>query len=304
MRRKKRGLSFKSQQTAKNRNSVFLAVTLICFSLIIGSLSLLMLLRHYDYDLGNIVKQTERVTTTESDISHTQEPDLTGQATLLFVHISEDRKDIRSIFYIKAELDSLSIKVMPISPLKNVTQNGKTATILKSFSDFGIEGIALAAEAIVGYPADRYVVMTDAGLLNALKYLGDLSYERSERLKYKTDELVLDIPKGEQFLSPDTVLRLTKYNTIIYKGASSKENAEILSFAIKSYFNEKLAKKSELYFSTLINYAESDITAVDFMNARRKLERFAESADNIKIEVVDKLAKEEASSYETTEVSQ
>ena len=90
MRRKKRGLSFKSQQTAKNRNSVFLAVTLICFSLIIGSLSFLMLLRHYDYDLGNIVKQTERVTTTESDISHTQEPDLTGQATLLFGHISED----------------------------------------------------------------------------------------------------------------------------------------------------------------------------------------------------------------------
>lgn len=292
MRRNRKGLSFKSQQTAKNKNSVFLAVTLICFSLIIGSLSFLLFLRHYDYDLGNIVKQKNESTTTETDVSQTEEMDLTGQATLLFVHISEDKKEIRSIFYINVELDALMIKILPISPLENVTQNGRTVTILKSFSDLGVEGITSTVAAFTGRTADRYVIMTDLNLLNTLKYLGDLSYERSERLKYKTDELVLDIPKGEQFLSPDTVLRLTKYNTIIYKGKSSNENAEILSFAIQSFFNDKFAKNSEAYFKNLINYTESNITAVDFVGVKRKLECFALSADSIKVEIVDRLEDE------------
>ncbi|HZK20678.1 MAG TPA: hypothetical protein VFC76_00215 [Oscillospiraceae bacterium] len=301
MKRNRKGLSFESQQTAKNKNKVFLAVTLVCFSLIIGSLSFLMLLRYYDYDLGNIVKQTKTDTTTESDVSETQQQVLMGKASFLFAHISEDRKEIRSIFYIKVEPQSQSIKVLPISPLENVSQNGKIETMLKSFTSLGVQGIKTAAEAFVGDTADRYVIMTDTNVLNALKYLGDLSYTQKEKLKYKTDELVLDIPKGEQLLSPDTVLRLAKYNTIIYKGESSNKNALLLPFAVKSYFNDKFAKNSESYFSTLINYTESDITAVDFMNAKSSLEHFAQSDDIIKIEVVDSLIKEGTSQNSTAE---
>lgn len=289
----RKGLNFKSQKTAKNRNGVFLAVTLICFSLILGALSFLMLLRHYDYDLKNMVRETQSAQHSEENTTLTQGVTLSGQATFLFAHISDDKTEVRSVFYIKADLDNRLISILPISPLESDFTGGAGTTLLKSLSDLGAD--------VAGYKADRYILITDSGLLNALKYLGDLRYEQSEKLIYKTDDLVLDIPKGEQLLSPDTVLRLTKYNYIKYKGASSQENAKVLTYAINTFFNKGFAEKSESYFSNLINHVQSDITAVDFAASRKLVEALAQSMDSVSVTVTDSLLPENSLSQSETE---
>lgn len=293
MLKNRKGLNFESQKTAKNRNGVFLAVTLICFSLILGALSFLMLLRHYEYDLKNIVRETQSAPSFETQTAQTQGVTLFGQATFLFAHTSDDKTEIRSVFYIKADLDGRQISILPVSTLEGAFADGTGTALLKSLSDLG--------EKAAGYKADRYILITDSGLLNALKYLGDLRYEQSEKLIYKTDDLVLDIPKGEQLLSPDTVLRLTKYNYIRYKGDASRENAKVLTYAINTYFNKEFAEKSESYFSNLINYVHSDITAVDFAASRRLAEALARSMDSVSVTVTDSLRPEDPHSQSETE---
>lgn len=285
----RKGLNFENQKMSKNRNRAFLAITLICFALILGALSFFVLLSHYDYDLSNIVRESESTTLSETEPSETQAAELSGKASFLFVHMSDDKTDIRGAFYIKAVLDDMTISILPISPYESVSVNGEKTTLMKGFADFGIEGLVSGAESFARYPADRYILITDSGLINALKYLGDLRYNQTERLKYKTEDLVLDIPKGEQLLSPDTVLRLAKYNYIKYKDEASEENAKVLVQAINSYFNEDFAEKSEDYFSNLINYVQSDISAVDFAVSRSLIEELAKSMDGVTVEITDSL---------------
>ncbi len=290
-----KGLNFQSQKAAKNRNSVFLAVTLICFATIIGTISFLILLRNYDYDLKNIIGQTEGSSEVTQE-SETQQITLSGKALFLFAHISDDKSQIRSIYYVKADLDERIISILPISPFIKVSSGGLETKPIDSFRTLGIQGLGDTAESYVGLKADKYILITDSGLLNALKFLGDLEYKQEEKLSYKSNDLVIDIPRGEQLLSPDTVVRLTKYNSIVYKENPSLKNARVLLYAINSYLSKELAENSEAYFSNLINYVQSDISAVDFADSKSLLEELAKSIGSISVTVTDTLTPENAPS--------
>ena len=291
MLKNRKGLNFQSQKAAKNRNSVFLAVTLICFASIIGAISFLILLRHYDYDLKNIIGETES-SSEETKESETQARTLAAKALFLFAHVSDDKSQIRSIYYIKTDLDERVISILPISPSAKISSGGLETKPIDSFKTLGIQGLCDAAESYVGFKVDKYILITDSGLLNALKFLGDLEYKQEERLSYKSNDLVLDIPRGEQLLSPDTVVRLTKYNSIVHKGNSSEKNAKILLYAVNSYLGKDLAENSESYFSNLINYVQSDISAVDFADSKNLLEELARSMDSVSVTVTDTLIPE------------
>ncbi|HOD01948.1 MAG TPA: hypothetical protein PKN28_01285, partial [Clostridiales bacterium] len=73
---------------------------------------------------------------------------------------------------------------------------------------------------------------------------------------------------------------------------SSEKNAKILLYAVNSYLGKDLAENSESYFSNLINYVQSDISAVDFADSKNLLEELARSMDSVSVTVTDTLIPE------------
>ncbi len=290
MRDRKKGLVFQSQKAQKSKNKRRFALAFLCFSLILGAVSFLMLLRAYDFDLSGMVRTTESTKDSSSLITESTTEPITGGAVFLIVHTSDDGKTVRGIFYVAADMSTRSVGVLPLAPDKDVAPDGIKTTLAKVYLSGGAEELKKAAATVAGFAADKYVVMTDTGLINCLKTLGDLKIKMTKAIHCKTENLVLELPAGVQLLAPDTVLRLIKYNLTAYGfEEAAKENAALLAAAIKTYCEPKLASRSEEVFSALINSVKSDISALDFAGAKSAVDAFALSADKGPIAVVNNL---------------
>ena len=258
----------------KGKNTALFVIAFVCFSIVLSAVSLLMLWRSYDYDFGNIVK-TPQTSQTDTTAPVTQPVQLTGSASILLVHTSEDSKQLRAVNAVMVELSSGTIKIVPF------TADTKTAggeTLEESFLASGMKGLTAAVSSIDGCVCDKYVNITDSALINIIKYLGDLQYTLSSPVSYVTEELAIELPAGEQLLSPETVLKLVKYNNAVYSSEeASQRNAVLLAAAVNKYYTADIAGKSTELYTQLINYVQSDISVVDFQNARARLEAFAQS---------------------------
>ena len=299
MRDRKKRLVFENRETVKSKNRVRFAIAFVCFSLLLGAISFLMLLRAYDYDFRNIVRTTESSEESSTEVSESAVQELSGRAVFLFIHISDDGKSVRGIDYIAADLGKKSIGILPLTADRSVTLDGKRTTLQSAFVYGGAEGLMKAAAAAVDFSADKYILMTDAGLINCLKTLGDVKITLPQAIRCKRENLILELPAGEQLLASDTVLRFIKYNLSVYGSEeAAKQNAALLAAAVKTYVDESLASRSEEVFSTLINFVEGDITAVDFAAAKSKVDAFALSQDKGEIAVVGSLQNWQAGATE------
>lgn len=131
---------------------------------------------------------------------------------------------------------------------------------------------------MTGIEADRYVRVRDSGFINIVKLLGDISYINSSATSYTSDDIVIELSAGEQLLNPVNALKLVKYNnTVLSTADAAYQNAYLLGAAICSYYTEENALKGESLFTSVVNFTETDISFIDYTNAKAAVCGFAVS---------------------------
>ena len=125
--------------------------------------------------------------------------------------------------------------------------------------------------------------------------MGDITIKVSENVAYDTADMFLELNKGENVLTPDKTYKYMKYLCETKKGyEKSKANADIAVAAFNAFYNADKFNSADNTFSIIIDYCNTDITIVDFMNAKDELEYLLpkNSKEKLKVFVSDNIKNE------------
>lgn len=283
------------QRKKSNKKPVLFACLFICLVLLIGTFSVVVFLKHYNYDLDNIFvkgeESTTQVTTTEAPDKVTYE----GGAVFLVAVTSDNKAETRFINLISTDLGEKTIKVIPVDDtVKSKSENQSYSDILYSK---GVKELVLSLESDYGVRIDKYAVFTDTGYKTAFRNMGkSITVTVSDDVEYDTADMFLELKRGENTLAPEKVYKYMKYICETSKGIQkSKLNAEIIVSAFNTYFNNETFLSGDSYFSTLVNCCSTDISIVDYTDSKDKIQYLMpkSSKEKLKVYVSKELTYEE-----------
>ncbi len=290
------------QQKSKSKKIRALVIAFICFALLLGSVSMLLLWRSLNYDFNNIfVKQDESTTSAPSTTS--PEPvQYNGKYTFLVAVTSDDSKT--TLFFNAIHVD-LSEKVIRVVPINGEIKDSKTG--LSCYDILLQNGIKSTVEFLNEYydiKINKYVLLTETGYKSFFRTMGDLTLKVPEKVEYDTEDMFLELSRGENTLTPDKTQKYMKYLCETKTGYErAKSNANIIVAAFQNYCTMERFSSADGIFSVIINYCESDISIVDFTEAKDELEYLMpkSSKEQMKVFVSDNIKGETVGENENEE---
>ena len=83
--------------------------------------------------------------------------------------------------------------------------------------------------------------------------------------------MFLELKRGKNTLTPEKAYKYMKYVSTTYSGIkASEKNADIIVAAFSEFYTHENDANSEAIFTKIINYCETDISIVDFINVQDK----------------------------------
>jgi hypothetical protein len=134
--------------------------------------------------------------------------------------------------------------------------------------------------------------------------MGDITVKVSRDIEYDTEDMFLELARGENVLTPDKTYKYMKYLCETLEGYErSKANAEIVVAAFNAFCTTERFNSADNTFSIIIDYCESDISIVDFTNSKDELQYLipASSKERLKVFVSDNIIVENAEVIEDEE---
>ncbi len=267
----KYGLDLERKYKSKKRKTTIFIVAFLCFAIILGSASTLLLWRSLNYDFSNIFNQGEGSTAV---ITTTEKTELTvyeDKCLFLTAVTSDDGSEIRFINLINVDLGEKIIKVIPVDDGEKAV--GSNLTFGELLSTKGVKALVQSVNSFYGVDVDRYAVFTDTGFKSVFKTMGSITVKLDADVEYDTEDMFLELKKGENTLTPEKVYKYMKYICETEDGYEcSRLNGEIVVSAFQAFFTGANFTSADSYFSTLINYCESNISIVDYTEAKEKIE--------------------------------
>ena len=116
--------------------------------------------------------------------------------------------------------------------------------------------------------------------------MGDITVKLSTEVTYDTDDMFLELNRGDNVLTPDKTYKYMKYICESSKGyEKSKGNAEIVVAAFNAFYTAERFNSADNTFSIIIDYCDTDISIVDFMSAKDELEYLLPKSSKEKMKV-------------------
>ncbi len=278
------GLDLQRKYKDKKRKTTVLICVFLCFVVVLGSVSTLLLWKSLDYDFGNIFKVEGESTTTPITTEKTDVQVLEGKSLFLAAVTSDDGKQTRFINLISVDLKEKTIKVIPVDHTKKVNkENISFAHILETD---GVKELVLQLNSFYNVNIDRYAVFTDSGYKSVYRALGDITVRVTENIEYDTPDMFLELKRGDNVLTPEKTQKYMKYICETEKGYKcSKLNAEIVVASFNAFFNSQKFLSADLLFSKLANYCNTNITIVDFTDSKDEIEYLIPETSKEKLKV-------------------
>lgn len=286
---KRRGkLKFRTKEQSVSAKKRRLTIGFTGFVLVIAAVSVFSLLRAYDYDLSNLLDgrqhETENTQTTEPFLAYTEK-----NPNIMIYGLSDDKKDLRYLAVVHADIPSGRLLVCPLSPRILAEADGQTLTLTEHYLQGGPQRLREGVEAFGKLSIDRYAASTDKGFINALRIMGNkLRVTVDTAVNYNDDSLRLVLSSGAQTLNADNVLRYLRYNALQGDAGLAKQG-DIFCTMFDTFLTPDFFKNEKAgdYFSRLHNHlAETDITIRDFEGNRDALQLFADPASRAPARVV------------------
>ncbi len=276
---------FDLQRKNKKRKTTALICLFIAFVILLGSVSTFLLWRSLNYDFNNIfVKSDEESTTTVPTTEKTDEIVYEGNALFLVAVTSDDGKETRFINLIDINLSDKTVRVIPFDHSEKSKQHKlRYENIL---IDSGVKELVSTVENDRQVDIDRYLLFTDTGYKSVFRALGDITVRVNNNVEYDTPDMFLELKRGENTIAPEKVFKYMKYICETEKGYEcSRLNAEIIVSSFEAFYNIEKFNAADALFSKLINYCKSDISIVDYVDNKEKIEYLIPKTSKEKLKV-------------------
>lgn len=261
------GLNFVNETKKRTRTFVTFTVAFLCFALVLSVASFLVLFKSANYNLSNLVDRKTTVTEENSQSETTTVPvEYSGVYNVLAV-CSDSGKNLNFFGIINLDMDNKQVSVYTFSNSGKAILNGTEKSFSEYFSSGGVLGLKQAVEVFSGIEIDRYFSVTETNFKKIISSLGDVTITSDKKINTKGDGYVLNLEKGEQSVTGDTLLGYYKYSNDLDK---SKITATILDYYIVT---GKLTATSSK-FNSVINYLQTDISMKDFTENYQKVNAF------------------------------
>ncbi len=280
----KYGLDLDKNKRGNSKRTRKLIIAFVCFIIALGSFSMIWFWRSLNYDFNNVfVKENESTTAT---VITTQADSVTysGKYTFLVAVTTDDGKESLFMNVITVNLGDKTIRVVPIDGGLKDNATGKTCDALLVTN--GIKSVVDVLNKHYGISVDRYVLLTEGGYKSFFRAMGDITIKLSQDVEYDTADMFLELNRGENTLTPDKTYKYMKYLCETNKGYErAKANADIVVAAFNSFYTADRFNSADNTFSIIIDYCKTDISIVDFTNAKDELEYLLPKTSKEKLKV-------------------
>lgn len=268
--------------TEKNTRSLRLrrfAVAFSCFFILLASISFLLLLRHYDFDLSAIASHGDEEKTAE-ETTAAPAPEVEGIRNYLLLCTADGNNSIRFISVVTADLNRKELSIRPLDPTESVSVTGCNGTFSQQLDYGGTTQLVLAVEKSSGITIDKYVRSTDSDFKSIVNYVGGIEVNVEKQIDIRTPELTAVIAKGPQTMTGDVLLKYIR----CFENNPQKQ-AEIISDMIEQKVTANHLNKADIYYKKIINLTESNISIVDFADMKRSFRALLYDTDSISVSV-------------------
>ena len=263
------GLDLERKNKFDSKRKRTLIILFLCFCLVLGTASTLLLWRSLNYDFNNIFGDASEESTRPVQNELTEAPTYEGRAVFLLAVTSDDKDAVRFINLISVDLLEKTIRVVPVDANKMTTDGYHTLStaLIKQSREFFLT----EAEKVLFTEIDRYVIITETAYKSIFNVFGNVNVFLDEEIAYDTEDMFLELKRGKNTLTPEKAYKYMKYVSTNYSGlTASEKNADVIVAAFSEFYTFENNENSEALFTKIINYCETDISIVDFINVKDK----------------------------------
>jgi len=263
----KTALQFNKEKRKQKKNRATFIIAFLCFALLLAVVSTLILLKSVNFNLKNLIDRKQESTETPSETESSTFPvHYSGNANILFV-CSDSSKELEFFGILNFDMDGKEISVYSFENTDEIIIEGKSSSFTDLFSSGGASGLKKAVETSYGIKIDRYINVTQTNLKKIFSRFGEVTVNSDEKINIKGKDYVLNLEKGEQSATAETVLSYFKY-------LSGSDRSAFACEVIDFYLNEGKIQADQENFDAVINLIETDISAKDFSNYKETANSF------------------------------
>lgn len=281
------GFDLQRKNNAKNKKKrkLIFVCAFLCFTLILGSVSFLLLWKSLDYDFNNFFHKSDETTdAVQTTAPPTSRASYSGNYRFLLAVTSDDLAQLRFVNLVDIDLSEKTIKIIPVDlNLKNSETKESCSSV---FKNKGIKELGAFIGAYYGTDVSRYISVTDTGYKSIFRILGNITVNISEDIEYDTPDMFLEMFKGQNELTPEKTYKYMKYICETKKGYECSElNARIIEAAFVAFYTSENFVDGDSLFSQLINQTQTDISIVDYTNAKDEMQSLLPQTSKDKLKV-------------------
>lgn len=242
---------------------------------VIVLISVYVLVRHMGEQADAETTAAPRTDADGSVVPETIYAPLTGQCDLLLA--CAERDHVNFLLRAACTLDEKRITVTAVPLDLSLTYHGGRATVHEVYADGGAAALTACIGGYYGDSFDRYFFCTSDAFASVTRLLGDAEIEVRSDVSYVNGNTAISLTKGRHLLYGTDL-----YNYLMHAGEGEElllSQAEAGAAMLSDYLSIKNMEQGESLFADIINYADSNITAYDFVSSRAVLEAAAASPE-------------------------
>lgn len=275
----KHKLRFDTEKNTRSLRFKRFAVAFSCFFILLASVSFLLLLKHYDFDLSAIASHGEEDQTAE-ETTAAPAPEVEGVRNYLLLCTADGSNSIRFISVVTADLNQKLLSIRPLDPAASVSVTGCSGNFSQQLDYGGTAQLVLAVEKSSGMRIDKYIRSTDSKFKSIINYVGGIEVNVEKQIDIRTPELTAVIAKGPQTMTGDTMLKYMR----CFENSPEKQ-AKIIADMIEQKITLSNLNKADIYYKKIINLSESDISIVDFADMKRSFRALLYDTNSVSVSV-------------------
>lgn len=280
----KYGFDLQRRNDNGKKKKITFIIAFVCFAIVLGAVSFLLLWRSLNYDFNNFFKKSDEISTTIVTTEKTDTKTFEGESLFLTAVTSDDSKKTLFINLINVDLSDKTVKIIPVDSELTDSKSGLNCSEILTKN--GVKELVTFLNSHYGKNIDRYAVLTETGYKSVFRALGNITVKVSSDIEYDTEDMFLELKKGENILTPEKTYKYMKYISETTKGKECATlNAEVISSAFTAFYTSEKIVSGDSLFSKLINYCTTDITIVDYTQAKEKIEYLAPKSSKEKLKV-------------------
>ncbi len=265
----------KDERTAKAKR---FAIAFACFFVLLGSISFLLLLKYYDFDLKKIAGTKEEASVTQ-EVTTISVGEVQGSYNYLLLCTSDTDNEVRFAAVLTADTDACVLSISPIPTDKKIAApDGTSGTVQQQLDAGGVNRLVSALEHTCSIDIAKYIRSTDSGFKSVINTVGGVAITVEKSIDIRSEKLTFIINEGEQTMSGDTLLKYLRY----YEGDTAKQ-AEILSAVFRQKLSSADFASADRIYTKMINAVESDISVLDFEGIKRGVQKLISAGEPIQI---------------------